>query len=341
MNQFSPDQVIENALVHEESISYYGEVHMIARAKDHIEEATMKEWRNNEKSRYEITTTNGDITLILDDERLLMLNLDDKTALITDLTQEAEFTDLQLNPREQVEMILEAVQDTHEIEKVGEEEVAGRDTIHMVAKQKKGESSFYGDQQLWIDKEHWHILKSQSTSGDVHVDMEYTKIQFDAKMDDELFSFDVPEAFELNDIGNLANLSEEIKLEEIPEKLEKPALYIPDHPEHHIETITYIEIEPENEYKDITIDYRRNGLPLMSLTLGEADSKLTEEEMELFDIVGDQINIRDTVGYFVNQDPFRLVNWKENGIYYSIRLIDPNITLEEVLQLAVNMKEIK
>lgn len=341
MDQFSPDQVIENALAHEESIAYYGEVSVLVKAKDHIEEATMKEWRNNEKLRYEISSIGGDMTLIVDGERVLMLNQNEKTALITLLSQEAEMNDLQLNPREQIELVLEAVKDTHNIENVGTEKVAGRDAIHMIATNRSGATSFYGTQELWIDKEHWHILKSKSTSGDVYVEMEYTKIQFDAKMDDSLFAFDVPEDFEVNDIGNIANLSEEIKLEQIPEKLNKPALYFPNAAEHEIDTITFINIDQEKKYKDITIDYKRDGLPLMSLTIGDAESEISEEELELFDIVGSKLNIRNVTGYFVNQDPIRLINWQENGIYYSIRIIDPTIKVDDIIEWAKHMKEIK
>src|SRR5690606_18892187 len=127
-----------------------------------------------------------------------------------------------------------------------------------------GEKSLYGDQELWIDKENWLLLKAKSISGDVQVNMEYTKIDFDMDIDDRQFELDIPDGVEVHDMEDISQQDTEISLDEIPEKLEQPVLIIPDHDLHQIDKITFYEMDGEFAYQDVTIDYKRNdGLPLI------------------------------------------------------------------------------
>lgn len=344
MNQFSPEQVIANALESDENITYYGELLMSFEGMEGLEDTKIKEWRKNEKVRLEMSLEDEAVTIVLDGESTLVYNESEKKAFLSVLANELDVENLYVNPREQVELMLELVQDTHDIETVGEETIAGRESIHMVAKRKEGVKSLYGNQEMWIDKENWLLLKFKSMSGDVQVSMEYTKIDFDVDNDDSLFELDVPDDVEVKDVSNDFDQESEISLEEIPEKLEQPVLYIPDDEEHQIDKISFIEMEGEFSYKDVTIDYKRSdGLPLMSLTLlqGDGNEQLMEEERKALEEIGDFIQIRDKEAHYMHQQQFHHVSWAENGINYSIHLIDPNSTIEDVQKWTEEMVEIK
>ena len=75
-----------------------------------------------------------------------------------------EFQDM--SPKEKAEMMLDAIKDTHKMTLVGEEKVIGRDTYHLKA-EAKDKDSLYGDQEIWVDKENWFILKTVANSGDI------------------------------------------------------------------------------------------------------------------------------------------------------------------------------
>src|SRR5699024_7368029 len=171
------------------------------------------------------------------------------------LLEGVEAADFNMDPREQIEMLMQTVQDTHQIEIAGEEVIAGRDTIHMIATKPDGVKSLFGEQEWWIDKETWLLLKIKSTSGDDMVHMEYTKIDFDAKMEDSLFEIDIPEGVEVEKMDNELSQGDDITIEEIPGKLAQSVFYIPSQDAHEIDTISYIETEGEFAYKDVTIDY--------------------------------------------------------------------------------------
>lgn len=344
MNQFSPEQVIANALETDKDVTYYGEIEMSVEGIDEMEEIKIQEWRKDEKVRLEMTSDTEAVTVVLDGESALVVNESEKTAFLSALAYEINPDELYLNPQEQIELLLEIVQDTHDIETIGEETVAGRETIHMSAKKRDGEKSLYGDQELWIDKENWLLLKAKSISGDVQVNMEYTKIDFDMDIDDRQFELDIPDGVEVHDMEDISQQDTEISLDEIPEKLEQPVLIIPDHDLHQIDKITFYEMDGEFAYQDVTIDYKRNdGLPLMSLTLfkGDGNEELSEEEREALGEIEEYVQIRDVEGHFIDEEQFRNVSWTENGIHYSIHMIDPSTTLEDVQKWAEEMKEIK
>ena len=81
----------------------------------------------------------------------------------------------------------------------------------------------------------------------------------------------------------------------------------------------------------------------MSLTLfkGDGNEELSEEEREALGEIEEYVQIRDVEGHFIDEEQFRNVSWTENGIHYSIHMIDPSTTLEDVRKWAEEMEEIK
>jgi len=342
MEQFSPEQVIANALDADEDLSYYGEMEMTIDGLEELENMVIKEWRHNDKSRVEIEAEEGLVVAVSDGNSITLYEENENRALTV---EDDNLENLEMNPKEQVEMLLDMIQDTHDIKTVGEENVANRPAFHMVATKKDDTKTLLGDQELWIDKEHWVVLKMKTISGDVQNNMEYTTIDFDEKLDESVFQLDLPDEVAIESLDDLSDgyLEEEIALDDIPEKANEPVLYIPDGTEHEMEAITFIEIEGEPAYQDITIDYKQEELPLMTLTIviGDDGEEAAEEEMNLLEEGFDKEQIRNEEGIFIELQEYRSISWSEGGLRYAIDIIDPNVTLDMVKQWAEEMEEIK
>src|SRR5699024_974778 len=112
-----------------------------------------------------------------------------------------EFQNLnQSTPKEQAMKLLEWITDTHELSSEGEEELIGRTTYHLKAKE-KDPGTLLGDQEIWIDKETWIVLKMISKSGDDTSTITYTTIDFEADITDDIFVLDLPDDAQIQDLG--------------------------------------------------------------------------------------------------------------------------------------------
>ncbi len=324
MNAFSPEHVISNALEAENTLSYYGEMEMSMDGFEDMESILIKEWRHHEKSRVEVEKN---------EEKVITVNDGKSLSIYEENTEKAfqissnELVDLNMNPREQVERLLESIQDTHDIESTGEEVIADRPAIHMVAKKKKNKNSLLGDQEFWIDNEHWLIVKIKTTSGDNVSEMEYTVIDFNAKMQESLFHLDLPEDVVIETVADFEedDTEEEIPLSNIPEKLGSPVLYIPDSDEHKLSYIAYSE-----SYRDVTIDYTRNGFPLLTLSIVEMDGDEDHDQDQ--DLFGEDLKeeIRGQDGIYIDMTGIHSISWNEDNLNYYIEINDPKVTLDQV-----------
>ena len=341
MNQFSPEQVIQNTLASEnESIAYYGEIEMKIDGFEELDNSIIKEWRSNDKSRVEMEV-NGDLNVTVSDGTSMIIyeEIENKALQINDM----ELDDFSFDPKEQIELLLDMLQDTHDIETIGEETVANRPTIHLKAEKRSDQPSLYGDQEFWIDKEHWMVLKMKMIDDGVESHMEYTKVDFNPNLEDSLFQLDLPEDVVIEEIDHLhENLHEEkIALKDIPNKLNEKVLYIPNSKERELDNITYTNMEGVPPYQEVSLDYKKDGLPLMTVTIMNLDDALEPEEIDLLEEGGEEVTIRNEKGSFLDVNGLRTLSWGEGNIRYSIHIIDPNVNIEEVQTWVNEMEEIK
>src|SRR5699024_4642831 len=155
--QYSPDQVINNALEEKDLPgAYYGETESTTSEKgEKVDQYIMKEWRSDDgKARVEATNKDGS----------------DESIAVNDGN---EFISYEV-----------------------EAEIAGRDSYHLVAKAKE-ENTLFGDQELWIDKENWMVLKMIFNTGDSKTEMVYTKIDFNPRIPADTFTLDLPDDVEM------------------------------------------------------------------------------------------------------------------------------------------------
>ena len=332
-SQYSPDQVINNAIEETTALgSYYSEVEMTTSEEGtEIEQVIMKEWRSDDgKARVEIGNKDGgDQSISVNDGNQLILYEQERNQAFTiDDPELLAFN--QPSPKEQTNLWLEMIRDTHDISTEGEEEIIGRATYHLVAKPKE-ENTLFGEQEFWIDKENWLVLKMIQHTGDTKDEILYTKIDFDVKILPELFTLDLPADV---DIQNLVDLSQttEIALEEVADKMEQPIHYFPEKAGLEITAIEMIDIQGEQMYREMSFDYTKNDLPLLTLSIFESP------EAEAFDFSdGESVVIRNQEGFYIEFDDIRTLLWQEKGLSYSIMIIDPNLTVEDLKELADEM----
>lgn len=334
-SQFSPEQIIDQSLKEVDStVNYYAEAELTyADIENQAETMVMKEWRKDGKARIEMTSKDEDDKAIsvLNGEMSMTYAVNEKKAYFF---EEAELLELnQPSLKDQANFILNLIGDTHDISIEGEAEVVGRDTFHIVAKEKE-KGSLFGDQELWIDKENWMVLKMISTSGDSQSESIYTKLDFDMDISDEMFSLDLPDDVEMINLNDFNDTSE-VSLEEATSRLGKSFLYFTENDQLKIASIEKSELTGEINRVEIDMNYTKNELPLLTLSLFE-----TSEDIGDLDLVqGEEpVTIRGQEGSYMEIGDTRTLFWQEDGMSYSIIIIDPNLTMDELKQMVEDME---
>lgn len=334
-SQYSPEQVIQNALKDtEKTSSYYAE--SVMTSTDDTGNMLMKEWYNEDgKRRTEtvISDTQEKSVAVNDGKQITLYEEASNSATVIAITEEVAAMG-QMSPKEQAEQLLKVVKDTHTITLISEEKIAGRDTYHLKAKVNDN-NSLYGDHEIWVDKQNWFVLKTVSKSDDFQFEIEYTKIEFDAKIDDNLFVLDLPADVEIEDIAD--NIEENIisSLDEATQIMEKPFLYVRENDTLKINQISTMSFKKEQTNPELTLTYSKDNAPYFSLSAFAID----EKDKEAVDDEG--VAIRGLQGAKMDIENFRLLNWAENGYGYSVILLDPSLTFEEMLALIEDMEYVQ
>ena len=336
-NQYSPEQVISNAL--EDTTgpeAYYAESEMTISEKGEIvEQSVIKEWRSDDgKIRIDTEGKDGkDKAIVVNDgKKFTMYQEDQNQALISEDPELFSFSPPSL--KEQAGLLLEMIEDTHTISIEGEEEIVDRMTYHLVAKANK-DNTLLGDMEIWIDKENWMALKTISNTGDSELEMVYTKIDFESKISPEIFTLDLPEGVEIQDLEEMNDVTE-VTIEEAAGNIEKPILYFTEKDGLEIEKIEMTEMQGELNRKEVSIDYTKDGLPLFMLAVFESPEESTEDDIS---IPGEEtVTIRGLEGSTMELSDFRSLLWQENGVNYSVVLIDPNFSFDEFIDMTTDME---
>ncbi|PIC64056.1 hypothetical protein CSV79_08335 [Sporosarcina sp. P13] len=331
-NQYSPEQVINNAMKEtEEPLSYYGEATMIVDE----EELHFKEWRTKD-GKFKMDMDGGIAeargVTVNDGQTMTMYQESMNQALVS---EDGEMlAAMAPSPKEQAKQLLKIIGDTHTISIDDEEKIAGRTAYHLVAKADEKDTLF-GDQELCVDKENWFVLKSISTSGDDRIAIEYTKIEFGKEFPDDTFTIELPEGVEIQNLDEM-NQSTEVSIEEAAQHVGQPVLYFTEEQGRKIELVEMNDLTDALDRVEITINYVKDDAPLLSLSffktptdLDDSDSKMPGEKA---------VEIRGVEGATIEMAGFRSLFWQEDGLSYSILLNDPEVTFEEVTEWASAME---
>lgn len=337
VDQFSPDQVMEKAIASStEEAPYYGEIKMTIEDSDDKFVMDVKEWRKGDKSLEE-TTAEGETMVTLKEGNTIKMY--DVTSNVLYETEFDDSTELNLSSKERVENLLELTEDTHTIEKQENEIIAGREAIHLIAEKKPDKKSLFGTQEIWIDKENWLVLKTTDHSADSYSIMEYTKLELDAQIDDDVFTLDLPDDVTIEDFSDDLG-DEEITLEEAIEKMDDEFLYFQEDDSLTIEEVThFVSADDEFNMESVDISYNKDGLPYMDVSIIKSDD--SDEDFTDDDDLSEAITVRDQPGSYLDLDEMKMINWNENGLTYNLWFINPNVTLEEMTELAEKLEEVE
>ncbi len=323
------DKVIDNENV---SKAYYGEAKIEFYENDKkLYETTMKEWwKPKNKRRAEmISKEEGKVISTNDGKKITIYTEKTNTVMISpDLGEEEIF---HRDPRKIAMDELEFINKTHTIENKGEEDINGRSVIHIQGKPKE-KDSILGNVDYWIDKDNWFIVKSIIISGNSKISTEYTKLDFDIKIKDEIFTHEVP------DDAKIVNLDEETKseimtLEEVEKKLNTKILSYKGE-DFKLDRIEYLKNNPEigEDFNQIYVDEK--GIEIFTITVKKA-MKLDESA----EIPGEKSSIiRGKKGNEMEQNTFKSVFWEDNAVNYSIFTVAPNFTLENCKEIAEKLQ---
>ena len=334
-SHFSPEQVITNALEETDGVtSFYGESEMTFSDNGEEERAIIKEWRSSDgKIRIESENqAGGESSIVVNDGNKITMYLVEKNqAIITEMGEDL-FT--QPSPKEQTKTLLTMVEDTHTISIEDEEKVANRMTYHLIAKGNE-EGALLGDMEMWIDKENWIALKSISTTGDSKVEIVYKKIDFNREIPLDIFTLDLPENVDIQNVDDL-NETLEVTLEEAVENVGSPLFYFPEKEGREIAKIEMDELKGEFDRIEINMEYEKDGLPLLTLSIFEPAANLDGGDSTF---PGEKtIEIREGKGIITDMENFRTLLWQEEGLTYSIILYDPALTFEALVDWTEDME---
>lgn len=332
-DQFSPEQVMEKALESEaDETPYYGEMEMTIKDDEDTFTITSKEWHKGNQSLDETVTEGEKMITLKNGESVMIYDVAENVVMETEFAANSE---LNLSSKERLENMLELVGKTHTLEKKQDEQIAGRDAMHIVAEKNPGEKSIFGTQEIWIDKENWLVLKTIDKTEDSYSVMEYTTLEMDPNMSDDIFTLDLPDDVEVESLDDLNN-EEQISLEEGIEKIGGPFMYLKETEDLTLEKITYFNFDESETTLSIDLSYHLSGLPYMELSVMEkTDDDLMDDDLS------ETIEVRGEEASYLDLDGAHMVTWIEGDFQYNAWFINPNMSMDEVKALLEEMEEIQ
>ena len=320
----SPQDIIENVVQeNEEPIAYYGESTMTLSDGTSF---TMKEWKAKDgKVRTEMVDSLGNVSHSVNDGVHVWMH-DVATNEVMQFTLDEETAQgVNKSPSEQAKAMLETIENTHAIEVVGNETLLDRAVIHVKATPKNNEENLFGEQELWIDKDTWFVLKSVSKIDGKQTKTAYKTFDVSPKLDSELFVFTMPDGAEMVELGEVEEPLVVHSIEEAIPYIDKPFYYVEDQQDITLHDISVFSME--GVPGSLTLNYIKQDMPYFSLVV------MPVEEPNVPYNGTEGIDVRDQQASLVEAGNFRSISWVENGIGYALLIESADVTTEEVVDL--------
>lgn len=326
-----PEELITNVMkASEKPKSYYGESKLDSYENGQLKGSIiMKEWVSNSegkvKKRVEVQDKeSGKVVTTKDNDKLLTYIEKDKKALTMKLDNETINTS-NMSYKDQLINQLGNIVKTHQLTFKGEEDIRGFKTYHLSAVPKE-KNSIIGNQDYWIDKEHWFLIKASIENGNTKSISEYTKLDFSPKLEDSLFVQKLPADVKIEDMEEAAKNNEKvIDLKEAVKIAGKPILYLKENQNYKLKNVTYLDAKAIS-HKEINQTYEKDGVAEFILTTIINDNKDNDTKEDKLPGEKETI-IRGVKGTVMEQ--IKCISWTENGLRYNVLLQDPNLKLED------------
>ncbi|MBV7272487.1 response regulator transcription factor [Clostridium sp. PL3] len=190
----------------------------------------------------------------------------------------------------------------------------------------KEKNSIIGNQDYWIDKEHWFLIKSSLESGNIKSISEYTKLDFSPKLEDSLFIQKLPSDVKIEDMDQVGKNNEKvIDLKEGVKIAGKSILCLEESSDYKLKTVTYLDAKAIS-HKEINQNYEKNGVPAFTLTTILNDNKDSKDDEDKLPGEKD-ITVRGIKGTVI--EDIKCISWTENNLRYSVLIQDPNLKLDD------------
>lgn len=334
-----PEEVITNVMkASEKPKSYYGESKLDTYENGKLQETlTMKEWVDNSagkvKKRIETEDkVSGKVVTTSDGDKLLTYIEKDKKALTMKLDNELANTS-SMNYKDQLINQLGNIAKTHQLSFKGEENIGGFKTYHLSAVPKE-KNSIIGNQDYWIDKEHWFLIKASSETGNHKGVSEYTKLDFSPKLEDSLFVQKLPTDVKVQDIEEVAKNNEKvIDLKEGAKIAGKAILYLKENPDYKLRKVTYLDAKAIS-HKEINQTYEKNGAVAFTLTTIINDTKDSKGDDDKLPGEKD-ITVRGVKGTVMEE--IKCISWNENELGYNVLIQDPSLKIEDCKKIVESL----
>ncbi|MGV8980512.1 LolA family protein [Clostridium sp.] len=336
-----PEEVITNVMkANEKSKSYYAEYKMDSYENEKLKESmAFKQWSDNStgkvKTRIETEDkTSGKVVTTNDGEKLISYTEKDKKAFAmkigTELDQSANS-----NYKDQLISQLGNISKTHGLTFKGEEKVGGFETYHIsaVAKEK---NTIMGNQEYWIEKSNWFLVKFSSESGNNKSIMEYTKLNFSPKFDDSVFLQNLPSDVKIENYEDIAMDNETtIDLKEGAKIAGKPLLHLEENQGYKLKEVKYLNME-KAKHEEINQIYEKDGVVAFTLTTVIDGNKKTASKEDELKLPGEEeITVRGKKATEMKE--IKLIYWIENDLNYSLMLGNPKLTMEDAKKIVEDL----
>ncbi|MBU5484577.1 outer membrane lipoprotein-sorting protein [Clostridium sp. MSJ-11] len=315
-----PETIVAHAMESEDNVkSYYGEARIRLYDKDNkiVEDSIMKEWHDTSKGKMKVRTESysneGELETVTtnDGNNVVSYMIKDKKALTMKSLSESDMPIR--TQREQTKIFLENIKKSHAISTVGEEKINGMDTYHIKAVPKE-KNTIFSEQDIWIDKENWFTIKIISHDSESKIECEYTKIDFSPKIDDKIFTQEIPKDVKIENINESGPKTKTMTLKEVRDFLGKPFAYFSESSSYKIKDIKLQQYGSEAVDDEIIMEYQKDNKPYFSISLRKG-KKIDSDASEIPGT--EEITIRGQKGNMF-KDNISIIFWSEGDVRYSI-----------------------
>lgn len=326
----SAEEIINNAIdAQKEELDYYAEAEVLVKENGVlVNKIQFSEYQKGNNAKYimEDKQTGDEIELLQEGRMLTYYNKKKNDAFTLELDDSLDLMN-QMNPKEELERTLEMMKDSHERKVMKEEVHLNRDVYHIHLKA-KDLNSLFGDMDVWVDKLTWMIVKISSESGSAEIAATYTKLDFSPAFKENTFTLNIPENLKIRELdATMDIMSSETTIDEIVTLLGNEILLLNDTDWALVDLAKYDTIDGH----EFELVYRKEDVHQLRVHITESP----KEDRLALDPDG-KVHVRGQVA--LADKGLSMVLWDEAGLRYTITHDHPYYTLDDIKELAEDMK---
>ncbi|SES14679.1 outer membrane lipoprotein-sorting protein [Salipaludibacillus aurantiacus] len=314
------DHIIENAVAAQENLeSYYAEVVSTYSFEQEENTINYQEWHvRPEKHRMEmddgyIYVSNGEQSWSYNEEENTVSVFENLGEMTEDLPDESDM----------MREMLTEMMNSNKVKAEGKETVANRPTIHLSLSPKGNEAAekMNGHYEIWIDEETYMPLKMVWEDENFHSETVYEHIEFNIDLEEDLFTFEIPEGAEIESVDHTP---ESLTLEELQNETEDEIPELTEIPEGY-------EFQDAMHFKDFgesMIEYMNDSGEYLILSVSEEKRGIEEEKED------ELLEIGRYVGTYSDMYDMQFLSWNTGKFHLELITSSEELSKEDLLGIA-------